>query len=739
MDKVRLEQNRPTVALVLSGGGAKGAAQVGALRYIEQTGIPIDFVCGTSIGGLLGGLYSVGYRADDMANLFRNSDWGLILTDKIDQKYIPYSKKMYKAKYCLSIPFHYRKELNLGASSEELATQAGVSNLASSLPSGYAFGFNVNNLFSSLTVGYHDVQSFDNFPTPFMCVASDLVSSKAKYWTSGSINTAMRSTMSIPGLFDPVRTDSMILVDGGTRNNFPADFAKAIGADYIIGIDLANTAPTYEQINNVGNIFSRFISMLGKDSFETNVKIPDVTVRPDVEGFNMLSFNRAAVDTMLVRGYKSALAKADELDEIKAKVGVGYNYYKRKAIDISRTPVIIKSITFEGLTEKESRMMMRTVKLKAGEMVDKEKMDDAMCKLQATEAFETVSYSLKGETEPYDLVFHCVKGAVHQLGLGVRMDTEDWVSIGFRVGLNERKFLGSKLFFTGRLGQTQSADLRYALDLRGIPSINVEAEIVHPKGDVYNMSSSPASMEYVGHQEKIYLSNLKWKTFDIQLGARYFNDRLSRRSSLVSSMTSYQSSSLEGGAAGLFAKIQHYSLDDFYYPTKGSSLALAANYDIWNPEDQNYTPRAVASIDWKFVIPFKRAFAIIPDLHFRAMTNNDCPIAQYNFVGGNVAGRYVEHQIPFCGFGNAYIADDCVAVINLELRARLAKNLYASAIGGYFSEAQYLSGLVESIKPDIWGAAFELGYGTVVGPVKIQARWSDFVGWGGYFSIGFDF
>ena len=255
LDEVR--KRRPTVALVLSGGGAKGAAHVGAMHYLDSLGVPVDLVVGTSIGGLVGGMYAIGYDVDLVDSLFVNMDWNMALSDKLPRKYVTYSERRYREKYLLSIPFYYkssdfrekresdarfavdtrREELHLGADDGADATKLIRENLLGSLPSGFVFGQNVNNLISSLTVGYQDSISFASLPKPFVCVASDLVSGKAKVWYSGKLNTALRSTMSIPGLFAPVKTGGMVLVDGGMRNNYPTDIARQLGADFIIGID----------------------------------------------------------------------------------------------------------------------------------------------------------------------------------------------------------------------------------------------------------------------------------------------------------------------------------------------------------------------------------------------------------------------------------------------------------------------------------------------------------------------
>ena len=250
-----IRRHRPTVALVLSGGGAKGAAHIGVIDYIEKLGIPVDMVLGTSMGGLIGSLYSLGYSPAQMDSLISNIDWNWALTDRVPREYISYSGMKYKEKFLLSVPFFYEKDyfnelrrheqLYIGADRSDHGEDLIKKNLIGSLPSAFIYGQNVSNLISSLTVGYQDSLDFKEFPIPFVCIATDLVSGKAKIWHSGNINTAMRSTMSIPGVFAPVRTDGMVLVDGGIRDNYPTALAREMGADIIIGVDLADSRKTY--------------------------------------------------------------------------------------------------------------------------------------------------------------------------------------------------------------------------------------------------------------------------------------------------------------------------------------------------------------------------------------------------------------------------------------------------------------------------------------------------------------
>lgn len=763
MDRIRRTERRPTVALVLSGGGAKGSAHVGVLKVLEEMQIPVDMICGTSMGGLVGGLYSMGYPAAYLDSLLRTQNWEITLSDKVDNRYIPYADKEYRSKYLLSIPFHYerpsvaktrrlqpvkfrsRKEhLDLDADAGNFNTQAGVSTFASSLPSGYVYGFNVNNLISSLTVGYQDSLSFTDLPIPYFSVAADIISYKAKNWGCGSLKDAMRSTMSIPGMFDPVWTDGMVLVDGGTRNNFPVDLARAMGADYVIGVELSDTAPGYEDVNNIGDIILQFITMLGKDALDKNLPNADVLIHPDLEGFNMLSFNPEAIDTLIQRGYAAAMSHRDELQIIKGHMkNRGLTLNSPKAIDIGREKVTVDTIRFEGLSEKESRMMMRKIKLGCGEM-GKEQIDIAMQKIQATKAFETATYSLLGKGEPYRLEFNCTKGPVHQFGIGFRIDTQEWASVLLNLGLNTNKLKGSKLDIEAKLGQNQHANIRYALDIPAVPTVNAELNFFNYSGDAFTssedlesniMRSDMYNMKYNGYKGSVYLSNIKWTTMDVKGGVAY---RHLHTKSILSSFNTGSNGPdlndyLSGNFFSAFADAELYTFDNKYFPSKGTDLRLNAEW-IFNKNIP------IIRLDFKKVFRLGNPVAIITDIHLRNVLRQGTSICLSNVIGGSVAGRYIEQQIPFIGFNKPYWAEDHVAVANIDLRVCPKKNLYISALAGCIHEAPTFEKELTDFSHLDFGFGGQVGYNTIFGPIKANICWSSLTGKVDYYiSAGFDF
>lgn len=767
LDSVRRAEGRPTVALVLSGGGAKGAAQVGALKYLEEQNIPVDIVFGTSIGGLLGGLYAVGYTSQDMRDLFCTQDWGKTLTDKVDPEHISYVTKLDRQKYLVNIPFHYEKVKttkrrhghshesysdgsgaalkSIGANGEAgVSTQKGANNFTSSLPTGYAYGFNINNLLTSLTVGYQDSISFATLPRPYLCVASDMVSLKAKYWSSGSLKTAMRSTMSIPGLFNPVRTQEMILVDGGTRNNYPTDFARAAGADYIIGIELADADPEYSDVHHLGNILGQFIKMLGKDAYDKNIDYPFVRVKPDLKGFNMLSFTEAAVDTMILRGYKAFEEKADELAAIKEVVGEARPHKFRKAVDISKTPVQIKSVVIDDVDENEAKLLMKKINLNAGQYVDKGIMDDAMSKIQATGAFESVTYALLGTESPYDLVFSCNRGPTHELGVGLRIDSEEWAAVQLRLGLNTRKLMGAKFNFEARLSRSQRVYAKYSQDIPYFPTLNVEAYFRHNSFDLFDKYDNTI---YKGEWEhstacgKLFLSDNTWTRFNFELGLQYKYFFMDPKRSTTMLAEAIYPGYTNTPFAGAFASASLYTMDNINFPTKGVKLDFKFDADLAKPGTPDFKPIYTAAADFRFVVPIGNVFSIIPDIHWRSSFNNEDSRSYYhmNFIGGDLAGRFIEHQIPFVGCNRLLNTHPHAAVINVDLRFKLIENLYLSAQGGYVSTGRKFTDMFQSLAPEMYGFAGELGYDTIVGPFKFAVKWASKSGWQVYGALGFEF
>ena len=754
MDSVRNAEKRPTVALVLSGGGAKGAAHVGVLRYLEEVDIPIDMVLGTSMGGLVGGLYALGYSAHELDSLLRVIDWDVALTDEVDQRYESYNVKSRRQKYQVSIPFHYaaedfkakveegvrysarRPEVRLGAAWEEEKTDGAVpSSSLNSLPSGIVFGLNVDNIISGKTVGYHGDVDFTGLPIPFFCVASDIVSCKALNWSSGPIVTALRSTMSIPVLFRPVRYKDMILIDGGTRNNFPADLARAMGADIVIGVVLANNNRSYAEINNLADMVWQVIDMLGRDAYEGNSRMLDVLIRPDIHEFNSMSFGRAQIDTIVDRGYRAARACADRIAAVKGYMPDAKTVLQApKAVDIGRQPIQIHRVFFDGIDGKDAVYLRKETGIRAGQMATAPDLDAATARVFSSDAIEAVNYTLIPDGDGYDIRFHCVKGPVHRFGASARMDSEERVAALLNAGFNVNKLRGPKLDLEARLGEHWYGKARFSLTAPSLPILNLEGKVGYTDANMV-VNSHRYDAGFWHNYLDAYFSGVQFKSFDFRAGLRH--ERFSLDSWLTNSgsaLTPDEMQLFRKTYTSFYSRIRRHTLDNFYYPRSGYSIGAAHDYYLGTESAH------VISADARAVVPLNDWLDLIPEAWTRHVIDPEHErFYQANFVGGSMAGRYMGQQIPFVGFHDVTIVDNSVFVMNLDLRANIFKNTFLSLQGGYvWSDKQfYIDDL--DLSPRYLGAALELGYNSILGPVKGKVEWSDFRGWQAYLSAGFEF
>lgn len=298
---------RPKVALVLGGGGAKGAALVGVLKYIEQVGMPVDMIVGTSIGSIVGGLYSVGYRSAQMDTLFRSQEWHDLLTDRNEAQSRHFLSKKDGVQYLMGIPLWRQDTMRYSRR-------------------GIMMGDSIVAFLDSLT-GVPDSISFDSLPIPFRCVAVDAKTMTEVVASDGNLPMAMRASMAIPVAFKPVQKDSMVLVDGGVLNNLPVDVARQMGADFVVAIDLTqNKHPDWAPRTVPTNLENkRWLSWLlrrpDRMKYNANVKAADVYINPKLDKCSATSFNK--VDYMILQGEKAGKAAMPKLKRLKKFVETG--------------------------------------------------------------------------------------------------------------------------------------------------------------------------------------------------------------------------------------------------------------------------------------------------------------------------------------------------------------------------------------------------------------------------------
>ncbi len=292
---------RPTIGLVLEGGGALGLAHAGVLRWFEENRIPVDYIAGTSMGGLVGGFYASGMSAAEIEKFIKSINWNRSLRNEL-----PYQARSFRRK---EDQRDYPNDLEFGL-------KGGIN-----FPSGFNSGQQVGLILDRIALPYSDLTSFDELPTPFRCVATDLVSGEPKVFDSGSLSEALRSTMSLPALFSPVRRDGHIYVDGGLIENLPVDVAKAMGADIVIAVHLETTPLNPDESLSAFSVLQRSISVVISVNELESMKKADILIRVHTEKYTALDYQ--ASEKLMDLGYAGTSEKAALLKKLSQSAGLG--------------------------------------------------------------------------------------------------------------------------------------------------------------------------------------------------------------------------------------------------------------------------------------------------------------------------------------------------------------------------------------------------------------------------------
>ena len=775
MDSIR--QYRPTVGLVLAGGGARGLAHLGVIRYMEELGIPVDVITGTSMGGLVGGLYALGYSHEQLDSLVRNIQWPLMMSDKIPGDFVPFRIKDYRNTYLLRIPFHYDKQdltnrflqerivdkvtSEAGVNSSDVLAES-IARMGLGLPDGYLYGLNVRNELSSVTVGYQDSLSFANLPIPFACVATDLYTMAPKYWTGGSITAALRSTMAIPFLFRTVRKDGAVLLDGGMQNNYPVDIAREMGADIIIGSEMS-VHRELNQLNSPADVLMQTITMMASSAMDEALKIVDLNVHHELEGYTMLSFDEESVNSIIDQGYRNAVANKEAFEAIAAQVaGISASGMPKRpaaAIDLTYRKVLVSDVRFDGITPYEQERVFRKKDFSSDGLYGRAEVEALLNRIYGTNAFEAVTYHFEGDGEPYTLVFDCQKGQVNDFALGLRADTDEEVALGVYIGLGTRRLTGSRFAADLKLGSNPSLTLDWSFRSRaGLPSFGLVSRskyVQTPSGYLASIQTSMLSSAL-----DAYLEDSRMKDGTIRLGVTAEMIPYERSLSLDDYILGWDWHSHWLSA---FAKWKYMTFDDAYFPTRGLKFYASTRYlfagrsaklysfdesgdydPIIDGKQQGRTAPVpayfAASGGLEVVLSPWKSLSFIPKVYLGFNPQNRDKMNPMHEVaaGGFMPDRYVEQQIPFFGFPTGYrYCRPYAAVVQMDVRACIAQKNFVTARAGIFQDDSNLHDFFHAIPCYAFG--LEYGRQIIAGPVRLAVQWCDITGVTAYASVGFDF
>lgn len=742
---------RPKVGVALSGGGAKGAAHIGVLKYMQEVGIPVDYITGTSMGSIIGGLYALGYGPDEMADLIANMDWSKYMSNKVDRTYQSVSQREKASRYLFTVPF----------GTGEFHEKTGK--LLSSLPSGVISGVSLINLFSRLSVGYNDSIDFNTLPIPFACVATDILTGDSVVLRSGNFAKAIRSSMAIPGVFSPVEWDGHLLADGGLVDNFPVDICLNMGADIVIGVELADELVcSPDELRSLPQQLSQYLSIAVKGNRHTHREMCEIYMHPDITGYNMLSFSSAAIDTLVRRGYECAKSHSEEFLQLKQKLDA---YAPAPVRNVERaknlTPAdtfVLASVTYHGVTPEEQHWLNKKDGFEIGLPITIDKIDSAVGILNGTGFYSSITYNIFATDEEYWLSNHIYSDAMgresynlvinltpaepHLFALGFRYDSEESASLLFHFGYNEQRLSGFKIGADIDLNYNFRTGVKASWCGLGIGDINFAYDYGNCNLRVSSFdSTSTAGWKVDHHLFSLYLSEFHLREFSFAFGANeeFYSSRdaFTLNTMLYEGLFRFDRSK---GFFGIFLRGRYDNLDNTYFATRGT----LNTFDVaWHNDNQSLfrsSDSSFADIDFHlqaYWSPWQR-FTVIPQLAGRLLIGKNSPWFD-NIIGGAMNGRYLDHQMAFIGLNNPMHVGSLVGIARVDFRYRIADKFYASLIANYTASADHLSQFYTDNKSfhDMLGVALQVAYDSPIGPISLDLHWNDFTRRAGaYLNIG---
>ena len=707
---------RKKVAIVLSGGGAKGMAHIGALKVIEKAGIPVDIITGTSMGSIIGGLYSIGYNANSLDSMVRVQDWSYVITDKekLSMQSLADRKKQNTYVFSRGITIG-KRNYNDG---------------------GIIQGKNLAELFQQLCVGYTDSLDFSrDLPIPFACVATDVVDNVEYDFHSGRLPVAMRASMAIPAAFSPVRIGDKVLVDGGLKNNYPADLAREMGADIIIGVTVQGEPKIADDMGRTMSILSQIIDVNCKNKYDENLDITDLHVQVDTKGYNAASFSTAAIDTLIRRGYEEAMSHWDELKALKQRIGIDDSF--RPTILHPKNPTVmtdkqrVTSYVFENMTPQDEQFLRQKFHLNKTDSIDAKLEQEITTSMRIDLFYQTAECRLIPEGNGVRAVLTAGNRKSAQLHAGVRYDTEEYAAVQLGLDIPFKTAIPINTDITLRLGKRLMARGEITVHPRSFTRPTFSYTFRRNDVDIYINGDLDYNVRYNQFQAEFLPFNFDLRHFNLQMGLRW--DFMHYRNKLGSE-TSKQVTLQNEHFFSYRARLNYNSEDSWYFPTRGARFKAEYAYltsdfaKLNNRADDGTklgkkTGASEINANWRKSFSFNSRFTLQPMLYGRLLFGSIVPAVFGNTIGGEWFGHYVEQQMPFAGIGNMEYVDYQFVAAQIQAQQRIGASSYVLFRVAGAQQADKLKHLLD--RSTLLGVQAAYYYNTMFGPVGATLGYSN--------------
>ncbi len=720
--------SRPKIGLVLSGGGAKGLAHIGALKVIDSLGIEVDYIAGTSMGAIIGALYASGYSGKTLDSIFNEVDFDKIINDDLPRGSKAFYERYNSERYALTLPFDGFKL---------------------KLPSALSRGQNIFNILSRLLLHTNGIHDFKALHIPFFCIATNIETGAPVLLDKGNLTQALMASSALPSLFQPVTIDDQILIDGGVTNNYPIGDLKARGMDVIIGLDvqdgllerkeLASAADVLLQINNF-----RTINAMTLKSKET-----DIHIKPDIKDFNLVSFSQG--NLIISKGKEAALQQLEALKKLSKTNAVKKEFPEIKAF---KDTIGLRHIVLRGSEKYTRSYITGKLKIKGDEKLPYTKFLKGINSLVATNNFNAFHYYLNPtEAEGvYDLQA-TVQETKESTFLRLAVHYDDLYKSAALINVTKKRLLfkNDTASLDLILGDNVRYDFNYLIDKGFYWSVGlrsrfntfnkgVNAQLLLDDTEIAATGLNQISVSLQDQTNQFYLETLLRKDFALGLGVEH--KRLEIKSETIATNTDEDEFEFEGtDYISAFTTIRLDTYDNKYFPTKG----VAFNGDLhsylfassFNSTFESFSI-AKATVGYAFSTGAKLAFNLQAGAGLKL---GDTSTRTLDFALGGYGNNLINNFIPFYGYDFFSLTGSNYIKTNFGMDYRVFGNNHITLEGNW---ANVANGVFDTrdwfVLPQYTGYAIGYAYDSFLGPIQIKYSYSpeqnDSV-W--YFNVGFWF
>ena len=677
------------VGLVLSGGGAKGLVHIGVLKELDKKKIKIDYIAGTSMGCIIGVLYSLGYDGETLERIIFESDIINILDDRPIRKYVPM----------------YEKD-----ESERYISSFSISSNRSFLPTGIVSGQKIYMLLSNLAWNYQTVKDFSKLPIPVSCVATDLANGDEIILDKGNIAQAMRTSMSIPTVFTPVDSKGRLLVDGGVVNNLPIDLVKKMGADFVIAVDVTGGLYKKEEIKSFFNVIEQVVSLQNYKNRERIKKQANVLIEVDTNDYSLASFDE--IKPLVLKGEAAAKTHLTELDKLPKR-----GEYVEEEKETPKEFKIV-SIKVEGLQKVTEAFVVNNIGFHLPEVVGKDDVETGVQKVYGTQFFESVFYDVVPLSNgDYELVLHVKERATSLLRFGINYSNYTKASLLLSTLFKNTFGTDSRVSLDLNLSENPAFKAQYYSYSQRKPGFGFKTEFLFNKFNITTYKNGAAQAVY---RFSYYALSLNAETnFSnyMLLGLGVDKEFTTKVPSLLPAKDDTKQYD-EYLTFHSYFKVD--TLDSITYPKKG--IKIDGDFKLVTDalsfqEGINHKPFEHISFNTKFALPVANRVSFITNASIGTNVGDDIPYEYLFYYGGFRSND--RWFLPFVGVDYMSVSGQNALVIGESMQIEMVKNIYFifTANIGKFAD-QFRD--VFNERGHLFGLAATLGWDSrILGPVEV--------------------